>query len=102
LAKARCEYGFLFVTFPYSEAVKGGNDIEFSINFGLAKPFKGLAYKRYGVLVLNRNSVKSSIVNTELNTSSWLFSKEDRGGCWGHARTNKPFIKVLVDILFNN
>jgi len=102
LAKARCEYGFLFVTFPYLKAVKCGNNIEFSIDFGLAKPFKGLAYKRYGVLVLNCNSVKSSIVNAELNTSSWLFSKEDRSGCWGYTRTNKPFVKVLVDILFNN
>jgi len=81
LAKARCKYGFLFVTFPYLEAVKGGDDIKFSIDFGLAKPFKGLAYKWYRVSVLDCNSVKSSIVNAELNTSSWLFSKEDRGGC---------------------
>jgi hypothetical protein len=50
--------------------VKGGNNIEFSIDFGLAKPFKGLAYKRYRVSVLNYNSVKSSIVNVELNTFS--------------------------------
>jgi len=50
--------------------VKGGNNIKFSIDFGLAKPFKGLAYKRYGVLVLNYNSVKSFIVNAELNISS--------------------------------
>ena len=61
--------------------VKGGNNIKFSIDFGLAKPFKGLAYKRYRVLVLNCNSVKSFIVNIELNTSSWLFSKEDKSGC---------------------
>jgi len=81
LAEARCEYSFLFITFLYLEAVKGGNDIEFSINFGLAKPFKGLAYKWYRVLVFDYNSIKSSIVNIELNTSSWLFSKEDRGGC---------------------
>jgi len=82
--------------------VKGGDDIEFSIDFGLAKPFKGLAYKWYGVLVFNYNSVKFSIVNAELNTSFWLFSKEDRSGCWGYTRTNKPFVKVLVNILFNN
>ena len=69
LAKARCKCGFLFITFPYLEAVKGGNDIEFSIDFGLAKLFKGLAYKRYRVLVFNRNSVKSFVVNIELNTS---------------------------------
>jgi hypothetical protein len=50
--------------------VKGGNNIKFSIDFGLAKLFKGLVYKWYGVLVLNCNSVKSSIVNAELNTSS--------------------------------
>jgi len=50
--------------------VKGGDNIKFSIDFGLAKPFKGLAYKRYKVLVLDRNSVKSSIVNIKLNTSS--------------------------------
>jgi len=81
LAKARYEYGFLFVTFSYLEAVKGGDDIKFSIDFSLAKPFKGLAYKRYRVSVLDYNSIKSSIVNAELNTSSWLFSKEDRGGC---------------------
>jgi len=61
--------------------VKGGNNIKLGIDFGLAKPFKGLAYKWYRVLVLNYNSVKFSIVNIELNTSSWLFSKEDRGSC---------------------
>ena len=70
MAKTQYECGFLFVTFPYLEVVKGGNNIEFSIDFGLAKLFKGFAYKRYGVLVLNYNSVKSSIVNAELNTSS--------------------------------
>jgi len=84
------------------EAVKGGDDIKFSIDFGLAKLFKGLVYKRYGVSVLNYNSIKSSIVNAESNTSFWLFSKEDRSGCWGYAGINKPFVKVLVDILFNN
>jgi len=66
----QCEYGFPFITFPYLEVVKGGNNIKFSIDFGLAKLFKGLAYKRYRVLVLDYNSVKSSIVNTELNNSS--------------------------------
>jgi len=48
--------------------VKGGNDIKLSIDFGLAKPLKSLIYKRYGVLVFNCNSVKSSVVNAELNT----------------------------------
>jgi len=81
--------------------VKGGNNIKLGIDFGLAKLFKGLAYKWYRVLVLNYNSVKSSIVNAELNTSFWIFSKEDRDGCWGYTRTNEPFIKVLVNILFN-
>jgi hypothetical protein len=50
--------------------VKSGDNIELSIDLGLAKPFKGLTYKRYRVLILNRNSVKPSIVDTELNTSS--------------------------------
>jgi len=50
--------------------VKGGDNIKLSIDFGLAKPLKSYIYKRYGVLVLNCNSVKSSIVNAELNTSS--------------------------------
>jgi len=49
--------------------VKGGDNIKLGIDFGLAKPFKSLAYKQYGALVLNYNSVKSSIVNVELNTS---------------------------------
>ena len=80
MAEARCKCGFLFITFPYLEAVKGGNNIKLGIDFGLAKLFKGLVYKWYRVLVLNCNSVKSSIVNVELNTSFWLFSKEDRGG----------------------
>jgi len=35
LAKAQCEYGFPFITFPYSEAVKGGNDVELGIDFSL-------------------------------------------------------------------
>ena len=61
--------------------VKGGDNIKLSIDFGLTEPLKGLIYKRYWVLVLNRNSVKSSIVNVELDTSSWFFSEEDRGGC---------------------
>ena len=50
--------------------VKGGDDIKLGIDFGLTKPLKSLMYKRYGVLVLNYNSVKSSIVNIELNISS--------------------------------
>ena len=47
LAKVRYEYGFLFITFPYLEIVKGGNNIKLSIDFSLAKPLKGLPYKRY-------------------------------------------------------
>ena len=50
--------------------VKGGNNIKLSIDFSLIKPLKSFIYKQYGVLVLNRNSVKSSIVNVELNTFS--------------------------------
>ena len=61
--------------------VKGGNNIKLNIDFSLIKPLKSLIYKWYGVLVFNCNSVKSSIVNIELNTSSWLLSKKDRGGC---------------------
>ena len=49
--------------------VKGGDNIKLSINFGLTKLLKGLMYKRYWVSVFNRNSVKSSIVNVELDTS---------------------------------
>ena len=48
--------------------VKGGNNIKLSINFSLAKPLKGLIYKRYWVLIFNYNSVKSFIVNIELDT----------------------------------
>ena len=58
--------------------VKGGNNIKLSINFGLIKLLKGLIYKRYGVLVLNYNSVKFFIVNVESDASFWLFSKKDR------------------------
>jgi len=65
----QCKCGFLFITFPYLKAVKGSNNIKLSIDFILAKLFKSLIYKRYRVLVLNYNSVKSSIVNIELNTS---------------------------------
>ena len=49
--------------------VKGGDNIKLSIDFGLTKPLKSLTYKRYKVSVLNYNSVKSSIVNTKLDTS---------------------------------
>jgi len=49
--------------------VKGGDNIKLSIDFSLTKPLKSLIYKRYKVLVLNYNSIKSSIVNAELNTS---------------------------------
>ena len=49
--------------------VKGGDNIKLSIDFGLIKPRKSLVYKQYRVLVLNYNSVKSSIVDVELNTS---------------------------------
>ena len=82
--------------------VKGGNNIKLSINFGLIKPLKSLIYKRYGVSVLDYNNIKSSIVNVELDASSWLLSKKDRGGCWGYIKTNKPFIKVFINILFYN
>ena len=50
--------------------VKGGNNIKFSIDFSLIKLLKSLIYKQYGVLVFNYNSIKSFIVNTELDTSS--------------------------------
>ena len=50
--------------------VKGGNNIKLNIDFGLIKPLKGLMYKQYKVLVLDYNSVKSSIINIELDTSS--------------------------------
>jgi hypothetical protein len=99
LAKTRCEYGFPFIAFSHLEAVKSGDDIKFSINLSLVKPFKGLIYKRYGVLILNYNSVKSFIVNIESDISSWLFSKKDRGGCGGYTGIDKPFIKILIDIL---
>jgi hypothetical protein len=79
--------------------VKSGDNIELSIDLGLAKPFEGLTYKRYRVSILNRDGVKPSIVNTESDTSFWLLSKKDRGGYRGHARADKPFIKMLVDIL---
>ena len=49
--------------------VKGGNNIKLSIDFSLIKPLKSLIYKRYRVLVLDYNSIKSSIVNVELITS---------------------------------
>ena len=61
--------------------VKSGNNIKLSINFSLTKPFKSFIYKQYGVLLFNYSSVKSSIVNTELDTSSWLLSKKDRSSC---------------------
>ena len=69
------------MTFPYSKIVKGGNNIKLSIDFSLTKLLKSLIYKRYRVLVLNYNSIKSSIVNTKLDTSSWLLSKKNRDGC---------------------
>ena len=61
--------------------VKGGNDIKLSINFSLTKPLKSLMYKQYGVSVFDYNSIKSSIVNTEFDTSSWLLNKKNRGSC---------------------
>jgi len=70
LAKAQCKCGFLFITLLYLEAVKGGNYIKLSIDFSLAKLLKSLIYKWYRVLVLNYNSVKSFIVDVDLNTSS--------------------------------
>ena len=100
MAKARCECGFLFITFLYPKAVKSGNDIKLSIELGLVKPFKGLIYKRYRVSILNRDGIKPFIIDTELETFSWLLNKKDGGSCGGYARANKPFVKVLVDILF--
>jgi hypothetical protein len=50
--------------------VKGGDNIKLSIDFGLTKPLKSFTYKQYRVSVLDYNSVKSSIINTESNTSS--------------------------------
>ena len=49
--------------------VKNSDDIKLSIDFGLIKPLKSLAYKQYRVLVLNYNSIKFSIVNAELDAS---------------------------------
>ena len=100
MAKARYKCGLLFITLLYLKVVKNGNDIEFNIELGLVKPFKGLTYKWYRVLILNHNGVKSFIINAKLKTSSWLLSKKDEGSCRGHAKANKPFIKVLVNILF--
>ena len=47
--------------------VKGGDNIKLSINFGLTKPLKSFIYKWYRVLIFNYNSVKSFIVNIELD-----------------------------------
>jgi len=66
---------FSIRTFPYLEIVKGGDNVELSIDFGLTKRLKGLTYKRYWVLVLNYNSVKSSIVNAELDTFSCFLTR---------------------------
>ena len=83
--------------------VKGGNNIKLGINFGLTKLLKSLIYKWYGVSVFNYNSIKSFIVNVELDVSFWLFSKKiNKSGCWGYTKTNKPFIKVFINILFYN
>ena len=48
--------------------VKDGDNIKLSIDFSLTKPLKSLIYKQYRVLVFNYNSIKSSIVNIELDT----------------------------------
>ena len=69
MAKAWYKCSFLFITFPYLKIVKGGDNIKLNINFNLIKPLKSLIYKQYRVLVLNYNSVKSSIINAELDTS---------------------------------
>ena len=50
--------------------VKSGNNIKLNIDFSLTKLLKSLTYKRYRVSVLDYNSVKSFIVNVELDTSS--------------------------------
>jgi hypothetical protein len=59
--------------------VKGGNNIKLSIDFGLIKLLKSFIYKQYRVSVLNYNNIKSSIINVELDTSSWLFGEKDGG-----------------------
>ena len=79
--------------------VKGGDNIKLNINFSLIKPLKSFIYKWYGVSVFNYNSIKSFIVNTELDTSSWLFSKKNKSSCWEYTRINKPFIKVFINTL---
>jgi hypothetical protein len=45
LAKAQYKCGFLFITFLYSEIVKGGDNIKLSIDFSLTRALKGLIYK---------------------------------------------------------
>jgi hypothetical protein len=50
--------------------VKSGNNIKFSIDFSLTKLLKSLIYKQYRVLVFDYNSIKSFIINAELDTSS--------------------------------
>ena len=47
--------------------VKSGNNIKLNIDFSLTKPLKSLIYKWYRVLVFNYNSIKSFIVNVELD-----------------------------------
>ena len=49
--------------------VKGSDNIKLSIDFSLTKPLKSLIYKQYRVSVLNYNSIKSFIINAELNIS---------------------------------
>ena len=80
LAEARYEYGLLFITFSYLKAVKSGDNIKLSVQLSLAKPLKNLIYERYWVSIFNRNSVKSFIINVELNISFYFFSEKDRGG----------------------
>ena len=98
----QCKYNFPFVTLLYLKTIKSGNDIKLNIKLSLIKSFKIFIYKWYKVLIFNYNGVKPSIINIELETSFWFFGKKDGGSYGGYIKANKPFIKVLINILFYN
>lgn len=77
-AEPRDKGCLLFVTFNDSYAIKGYDDVEFSIYLGIADSIEGFADKREGVSILDRDIIDAVVVLVDTDSTAGLTSEEER------------------------
>ena len=57
--------------------VEGTNNVKLGVPHSFAKLVQHLPDQRQGVTVLDGDGVECSVINTEMQSTSWLLDKED-------------------------